>query len=98
MLTPQVFHILIALSERDLHGYAIMQDVAQRTNGKLRLSPGTLYGSIKRLLEEGFLTELEADERRRYYRLTPLGRKAAKAEAARLMELVDQARQYGLAN
>jgi DNA-binding PadR family transcriptional regulator len=98
MLTPQVFHILIALSERDLHGYAIMQDVAQRTNGKLRLSPGTLYGSIKRLLEEGFLTELEADERRRYYRLTPLGRKAAKAEAARLMELVDQARQYGFAN
>ena len=97
MLTPQVFHILIALAERDLHGYAIMQDVAARTNGKLRLSPGTLYGSIKRLLEQGLIVELEADDRRRYYRLTPQGRKVAKAETARLTELVDQARQYGFA-
>ena len=97
-LTPQVFHILVALAERDLHGYAIMQDVATRTNGKLRLGPGTLYGSIKRLLEQGLIVELEASDRRRYYRLTPIGRVAAKAEAARLMELVDQARQYGFAN
>jgi DNA-binding PadR family transcriptional regulator len=97
MLTPQVFHILIALAERDLHGYAIMQDVAARTNGKLRLSPGTLYGSIKRLLEQGLIVELEADDRRRYYRLTPQGRKVAKAETARLTDLVDQARQYGFA-
>jgi DNA-binding PadR family transcriptional regulator len=97
-MTPQAFHILIALAERDLHGYAIMQDVSTRTNGKLRLSPGTLYGSIKRLLEQGLIVELEADDRRRYYRLTPLGRKAAKEEAARLMDLVDQARQYGFAN
>jgi DNA-binding PadR family transcriptional regulator len=97
MLTPQVFHILIALAERDLHGYAIMQDVAARTNGKVRLSPGTLYGSIKRLLEQGLIVELEADDRRRYYRLTPQGRKVAKAETARLTELVDQARQYGFA-
>jgi DNA-binding PadR family transcriptional regulator len=97
MLTPQVFHILIALAERDLHGYAIMQDVAARTSGKLRLSPGTLYGSIKRLLEHGLIVELEADDRRRCYRLTPQGRKVAKAETARLMELVDQARQYGFA-
>lgn len=96
-MTPQVFHILIALADRDLHGYAIMQDVATRTNGKIRLSPGTLYGSIKRLLEQGSIAELEADDRRRYYRLTPEGRKAAKEEAARLMELVDQARQYGFA-
>jgi DNA-binding PadR family transcriptional regulator len=97
-LTPQVFHLLVALAERDLHGYAIMQDVSARTNGKLRLSPGTLYGSIKRLLEQGLIVELENDARRRYYRLTPFGRKVAKAEAARLMELVDQARQYGFAN
>jgi len=96
-LTPQVFHLLVALAERDLHGYAIMQDVSARTNGKLRLSPGTLYGSIKRLLEQGLIIELENDARRRYYRLTPFGRKVAKAEAARLMELVDQARQYGFA-
>jgi len=97
-MTEQAFHILIALSERDLHGYAIMQDVATRTNGKLRLSPGTLYGSIKRLLEQGLIIELENDARRRYYRLTPLGRTEAKAEASRLIELVDQARQYGFAN
>jgi DNA-binding PadR family transcriptional regulator len=97
-MTPQAFHILIALADRDLHGYAIMQDVSARTNGKLRLSPGTLYGSIKRLLEQGLIVELEANDRRRYYRLTPLGRTAAKEEAARLMELVDQARQYGFAN
>src|SRR5580658_10986227 len=96
-LTPQVFHLLVALADRDLHGYAIMQDVSARTNGKLRLSPGTLYGSIKRLLEQGLIVELEANDRRRYYRLTPFGRKVAKAEAARLMELVDQARQYGFA-
>jgi DNA-binding PadR family transcriptional regulator len=96
-LTPQVFHLLVALADRDLHGYAIMQDVSARTNGKLRLSPGTLYGSIKRLLEQGLIIELENDARRRYYRLTPFGRKVVKAEAARLMELVAQARQYGFA-
>jgi DNA-binding PadR family transcriptional regulator len=96
-MTEQVFHILIALAERDLHGYAIMQDVSERTGGKMRLGPGTLYGSIKRLLEQGLILELENDARRRYYRLTPLGRKAVKAEAARLVELVNQARQYGFA-
>jgi DNA-binding PadR family transcriptional regulator len=97
-MTPQAFHILIALAERDLHGYAIMQDVSTRTNGKLRLSPGTLYGLIKRLLEQGLIVELQADDRRRYYRLTLSGRTAAKEEAARLMDLIDQARQYGFAN
>ena len=85
-LTPQGFHLLVALVERDLHGYAIMQGVAARTHGKLRLSPGTLYGSIKRLLEQGLIIELENDSRRRYYRLTPFGRKVAKPEAARLIE------------
>lgn len=96
-MTEQVFHILIALADRDLHGYAIMQDVAGRTNGRTRLSPGTLYGSIKRLLEQGLIVELEADNRRRYYRLTPDGRKAVENEANRLVELVDQARHYGFA-
>ncbi len=103
-LSPQVFHILVALADRDQHGYGIMQDVAERTNGELRLSAGTLYGSIKRLLEQGLVVELgdkerprkEDDERRRYYRLTPLGRKAAKAEAARMAELIEQARAHGL--
>jgi len=104
-LTPQAFHILIALADRDQHGYGIMQDVAARTGGKLRLSAGTLYGLIKRLLEDGLIVELcesqrpekpQDDERRRYYRLTPLGRKAAKAEVNRMAELLDQARAYGL--
>ncbi len=105
-LTPQVFHILVALADRDQHGYAVMQDVAERTGGKMRLSPGTLYGSIKRMLEQGLIVELgdkerpearDDDERRRYYRLTPFGRKVAKAEAVRLSEMLEQARAYGLA-
>ena len=102
-LSPQVFHILVALADHDQHGYGIMQDVAERTSGKLRLSAGTLYGSIKRLLEQGLIVELresqrpaEDDERRRYYRLTTLGRKAAMAEAARMAELIEQARANGL--
>lgn len=105
-LSSQVFHILIALADRDQHGYSIMLDVAARTGGKLRLNAGTLYGLIRRMLEQGLIAELRArdrpsqpddDERRRYYRLTPFGRKVAKAEAARLAELLDQARSYGLA-
>jgi DNA-binding PadR family transcriptional regulator len=105
VLTSQAFHILIALAESDRHGYGIMQDVAARTSGKLRLSAGTLYGLIKRLLEDGLIVELresqrpekpQDDERRRYYRLTPLGRKAAKAEVNRMAELLEQARTYGL--
>jgi len=105
-LTPQVFHILVALADRDQHGYAIMQDVAERTSGSMRLSPGTLYGSIKRMLEQGLIVELREkdrpgshhdDERRRYYRLTSFGRKVVKAEAARLAEMLEQARTYGLA-
>ncbi len=105
-LSPQAFHILIALAERDQHGYGIMQDVAERTGGKLRLSAGTLYGSIKRLMERGMVVELrpsqrpdkeQDDERRRYYRLTPVGRKAATSEMRRMEELLKQARAHGLA-
>jgi DNA-binding PadR family transcriptional regulator len=105
-LSPQVFHILIALAGGDQHGYAIMQDVASRSGGKLRLSPGTLYGSIKRMLEQGLVLELrdnqrpggpDDNERRRYYRLTPFGRKVARAEAGRLADALEQARIYGLA-
>ncbi len=98
ILSPQVFHILVSLAERDQHGYAIMQDVAARTGGKLRLSPGTLYGSIKRMLEEGLIVELHARalERRRRYHLTAQGRQAVKAEISRLTEMLEQARTHGL--
>jgi DNA-binding PadR family transcriptional regulator len=96
---------LVALADRDQHGYGIMLDVAERTGGKLRLSAGTLYGSVKRLLEQGLIVELREsqrpdksldNDRRRYYRLTPLGRKAAKAEVRRMAELLEQARAHGL--
>jgi DNA-binding PadR family transcriptional regulator len=99
-LSAQCFHILVALADSDRHGYGIMQDVAERTGGKLRLSAGTLYGAIQRLLEQGLVVELPgvgSVERRRTYRLTPLGRKVVRAEAARMAEMVEQARAYGLA-
>ena len=98
-LSPQVFQILVALAGGDQHGYAIMQDVTARSGGKVRLSPGTLYGCIHRMLEQGVILELDSkgDERRRFYRLTPFGRKVAKAEAARLAESLEQARIHGLA-
>jgi DNA-binding PadR family transcriptional regulator len=103
-LPPAMFHILVAVADQDRHGYAIMQDVAARTDGALKLSPGTLYGSIRRMLEEGLIVELSArqrpdedDERRRYYRLTPFGRSVAQAEAARLTTLLRQAKAVGLA-
>jgi DNA-binding PadR family transcriptional regulator len=102
-LPTAVFHILIALADRDRHGYAIMQDVAARTDGKVRLSAGTLYSSIRRMLEQGLIDELadspdpsSTDERRRYYRLTRFGRRAAAAEVERLNALVQQARATGL--
>ncbi len=104
-LSTQAFHILISLAERDQHGYGIMQDVAERTGGKLRLSAGTMYGAMKRLLEEGLISEvrekqrpktLAEDSRRRYYQLTALGRKAASAEVKRMKELTDYARACGL--
>jgi DNA-binding PadR family transcriptional regulator len=103
-LAPAMFHILVAVADQDRHGYAIMLDVAARTDGALKLSPGTLYGSIKRMLEEGLVVELsdrqrpdEDDERRRYYRITAFGRAVAQAEAARLATLLRQAKAVGLA-
>lgn len=102
-LQPAVFHILIALAGRDLHGYAIMQDVAARTNGKVQLSAGTLYSSIRRMLEQGLIEELRdspdsssTDERRRYYRLTRLGKRVAAGEVERIGSLLKQARAAGL--
>src|SRR5215211_1038511 len=102
-LPPATFHILVALAREDRHGYAIIQDVEQRTGGELRLSAGTLYRSIQRMLEQGLLVEstrrpapAEDDERRRYYRLTPFGTAVARAEARRLSELVRMARARGL--
>ena len=103
-LPPAAFHILLAVADRERHGYAIMQDVRARTDGRLRLGPGTLYGSIKRLLADGLIEELDErpdpehdDVRRRYYRITRLGRKVATEEAGRLAALLRHARAMGLA-
>lgn len=94
-LKPNWFHVLLALSEGDQHGYAIMQAVLDRTGGKVRLWPATLYGTLKKLLEEGLIEESGDrpaaafdDARRKYYRLTPAGRAALAAESNRLRELV----------
>jgi DNA-binding PadR family transcriptional regulator len=102
-LPAAVFHILIALADRDRHGYSIMQDVTARTEGKVQLSAGTLYSSIRRMLEQGLIDELaespdpsSTDERRRYYRLTRFGKRVAVAEVERLNALVQQARATGL--
>ena len=102
-LPTAVFHILIALADRDRHGYAIMQDVAARTGGTVQLSAGTLYSSIRRMLEQGLIEELSSspdpsstDERRRYCRIARFGRRVAAAEVARLTALVRQARATGL--
>jgi DNA-binding PadR family transcriptional regulator len=98
-LTPAMFHILMALAKGDSHGYAIMQDIEASTDGRFRIGPGTLYGSIKRMLASGWIEEVEErpdpeldDERRRYYRLTGLGRRVAEAEALRLAGIVRLAR------
>jgi DNA-binding PadR family transcriptional regulator len=94
------FHILLALVGGDKHGYSIMQEVAATTGGKTRLSPGTLYGAIQRLLEQGLITEIRSrsatDQRRRYYAITSEGRKAAIAEVERLRVLLQKARSAGL--
>jgi DNA-binding PadR family transcriptional regulator len=102
-LPQAMFHILVTLAEKDQHGYAIMQDVAARTGGKLKLSPGTLYGSIKKMLADGMIQEIEPrlgavsdDERRRYYRLTKFGRQVAAAEAERISAMLSHARATGL--
>ena len=94
-LTPAMFEILVALADGERHGYAIMQEVDARTEGKMRIGPGTLYRSIQRLMEDGLITESDErpalemdDERRRYYRITDFGYRVAVAEARRLAELV----------
>jgi len=98
-LSPAEFHVLLALTDGDKHGYAIMKEVSHLTGNALRLSAGTLYALLHRLLEQGLAEETRArpapeldDERRRYYRLTELGRRVARAEAERLEELLALAR------
>ena len=104
-MAPAVFQILIALADQPLHGYGIMLDIAERSAGKVKLSPGTLYGSIKRMLADGLIEETDErpdpeldDQRRRYYRLTALGRRVGAAEHQRLDRLLSaaQARRLGL--
>ena len=101
-LPPATLHILLALADGELHGYAIIQDVEARTDGELRMSAGTLYRSIQRMVEQGLITEVAPrrtraeDERRRYYRLTPFGTDVARAEVRRLSQLVRDARARGL--
>lgn len=97
------FHILMSLAEEERHGYAIIQDVEASTNGELRLSAGTLYRSIQRMLEQGLIVESNRrpareldDERRRYYRITPAGIAAARGELRRLTQLVRLGRERGL--
>ena len=103
-LPPATFHILVALADEDRHGYAIMQEVAARTDGELKLGAGTLYRSVQRMLEQGLIVEVSArpapeldDERRRYYRITPFGRSVARAEARRLAQMLKLARASGFA-
>jgi DNA-binding PadR family transcriptional regulator len=98
-LTPAIVHILLALADEDRHGYGIMQEVARLTDGAVRMGPGTLYGTIKRLLAARLIEQADTradpdldDERRRYYRLTALGRRALKAETGRVAMLVAAAR------
>jgi DNA-binding PadR family transcriptional regulator len=102
-LPSATLHILMALAAGDQHGYAIIQDVAARTDGALRLSPGTLYRSVQRMLHQGLISEPRTrparafdDERRRYYRITALGTAVARAEAQRLVDLLRMARATGL--
>ena len=97
-LSAAVFHILLSLGEGERHGYALRREISLRTGGKLKLGSGVLYGSINKMLELGLIEESDArpdphldDERRRYYRITPYGRKVAQAEAARMRELVQLA-------
>src|SRR6476660_6851572 len=103
-LPPATFHILMALADEDRHGYAIIQDIAARTNGELQMSAGTLYRSIQRMQEQGLIVESrrrpdpeDDDERRRYYDITAFGTAVARAEARRLADLVRLARARGIA-
>lgn len=97
-MTPAVLNVLLALADEERHGYGIMQEVEARTEGETRLGPGTLYGSIKRMLADGLIEESDErpdpevdDQRRRYYRITDFGRRVAGAEANRLARLVSAA-------
>ena len=103
-LPNAAFHILLAVADEDRHGYAIIQDVAARTGGELKLSAGTLYRSIQRMVEQGLIVEPRErplpeldDERRRYYRITEFGREVAEAESRRMAQLVRMARNRGFA-
>jgi len=100
-LTPAVMHVLLSLAGGERHGYAILKDVLHQTNHQVRLGPGTLYGTLQRLMESGLVEETdgpgsEADERRRFYRLSRAGRDALKAEVERLDALVRHARGRGI--
>lgn len=104
-LTPAVFHILLTLADGDRHGYDIMREVAAATDGKVQMGPGTLYGTIKRLLQAGSIEEADErpdpaldDARRRYYHLTERGQKVLAAEVERLERLVAIARRTDLLN
>jgi DNA-binding PadR family transcriptional regulator len=97
-LSPPVFHVLVSLADGDRHGYAIIKEVAERTDGEQRMGAGTLYAILKRLLDDGLIAEVQGvraeadDQRRRYYRLTPRGRRIARAEVDRLERDVASAR------
>ena len=96
-LTPAVMHVLLSLARGDRHGYAILKDVARQAQNRLRLGPGTIYGTLQRLMETGWVEETDGptrvvDERRRYYRLTRSGREALTGEVERLDSLVRAAR------
>ena len=98
-LTPAVVHVLLALADGDRHGYAILKDVQRQSGSRLRFGPGTIYGTLQRLMDAGWVEESAApvaatDERRRYYRLTRSGREALKAEIDRLGDLLDVARAH----
>ena len=102
-LTPAVFHVLLGLVDKERHGYAIMQEVTESTKGGIKMGPGTLYGTIKRLLEARMIEESHRrpdpeldDERRRYYRLTAIGQRAVKAEALRYAAMAEVARRKRL--
>jgi DNA-binding PadR family transcriptional regulator len=98
-LTPAVFHILLALADGEKHGYAIMKEVESQTGGRIKMGPGTLYGSIKRMLSAGLIQETDDrpdpeldNERRRYYRLTGVGEKALRTESTRMEQAVKAAK------
>ena len=102
-LTPPMLHTLVALADGDKHGYAILKEIERRTSGAVRLSAGTLYALLSRATADGLIVETDErpdfaldDERRRYYRLTPLGRRVAVAEIARLESIVEMAREKRL--